>query len=253
MAQVVWFKRDLRIADHQAFSEAARRGPTVPLYILEPDLSHRHYCFLNDSLAELNAQLIEHYGIPLVVRCGNASDILQTLHDEHSMEALWSNQETWNDWTYRRDRSVQRWARRQNTPWHQPRQFAVVRGRHNRDGWSRQWQALMDHDPEGQFIRQWISELTDYSAQSIHQPWVLPHRLNGYPLPIVDEKLARKKAMQRIYALRRSDGFFQSGTSHPQATRQSQNSTRPFESCKICQRSNRTRFQRLSTSIDTTL
>jgi deoxyribodipyrimidine photo-lyase len=467
MAHVVWFKRDLRITDHQAFSEAARRGPTVPLYILEPelwqqpDLSHRHYCFLNESLAELNAQLIEHYGTPLVVRCGKASDILQALHDEHSIEALWSHQETWNDWTYRRDQSVQRWARQQNIPWHQPRQFAVVRGRHNRDGWSRQWQALMgqvcldapqalqsvatasesmpaasdlnlhprrlqatqpggrshalallksflhtrgeyystemsspvtafdscsrlsahiafgtlslreivaacqqrnlavkaqargqkgkwpaalrsfnsrlhwhchfiqkiedapriefenfhtaydslrektpdsdrfeawqngrtgypmidacmralsatgwinfrmramlmsfasyhlwldwkapalhlarlftdyepgihysqcqmqsgttgintiraynpikqsmDHDPEGQFIRKWIPELADYSAQSIHQPWVLPHKLNGYPLPIVDEKLARKQAMQRIYALRRGDGFF---------------------------------------------
>ena len=150
MAHVVWFKRDLRIADHQAFSEAARHGPIVPLYILEPelwqqpDLSHRHYCFLNESLAELDAQLIEHYGIPLVVRCGNASDILQALHDEHSIEALWSHQETWNDWTYRRDRSVQRWARQQKIPWHQPRQFAVVRGRHNRDGWSRQWQALMN-------------------------------------------------------------------------------------------------------------
>ena len=64
MAHVVWFKRDLRIADHQAFSEAARHGSIVPLYILEPelwqqpDLSHRHYCFLNESLAELNAQLI---------------------------------------------------------------------------------------------------------------------------------------------------------------------------------------------------
>ncbi len=66
----------------------------------------------------------------------------------------------------------------------------------------------MDHDPEGQFIRKWIPELADYSAQSIHQPWILPHKLNGYPLPIVDEKHARKQAMQQIYALRRGDGFF---------------------------------------------
>lgn len=37
-AQVVWFKRDLRIHDHAPLREAARQGPVLPLYVAEPGL-----------------------------------------------------------------------------------------------------------------------------------------------------------------------------------------------------------------------
>jgi deoxyribodipyrimidine photo-lyase len=36
--QVVWFKRDLRVRDHEPLTEAAKRGPVVPLYVVEPAL-----------------------------------------------------------------------------------------------------------------------------------------------------------------------------------------------------------------------
>ena len=35
---VVWFKRDLRVADHAPLIEVARRGPVLPLYVVEPEL-----------------------------------------------------------------------------------------------------------------------------------------------------------------------------------------------------------------------
>ena len=35
---IVWFKRDLRLADHEALAQAAKLGPVLPLYILEPEL-----------------------------------------------------------------------------------------------------------------------------------------------------------------------------------------------------------------------
>ncbi len=53
--QVVWFKRDLRVHDHSALSQAAAAGPVMPLYILEPelwkqpDLSARHYAFCDQA------------------------------------------------------------------------------------------------------------------------------------------------------------------------------------------------------------
>ena len=55
---IVWFKRDLRIEDHEALAQAAKHGPILPLYILEPelwqqpDMSHRHYMFLQDCLSK---------------------------------------------------------------------------------------------------------------------------------------------------------------------------------------------------------
>ena len=39
--QIMWFKRDLRIEDNSALSEAAKRGPVLPLYILEKDLTEK--------------------------------------------------------------------------------------------------------------------------------------------------------------------------------------------------------------------
>ncbi|MGB5651823.1 MAG: deoxyribodipyrimidine photo-lyase, partial [Sedimenticolaceae bacterium] len=38
MLQIVWFKRDLRVRDHEALYRASARGPVLPLYITEPDL-----------------------------------------------------------------------------------------------------------------------------------------------------------------------------------------------------------------------
>ena len=35
---IVWFKRDLRIADHRPLAAAARAGAVLPLYIAEPEL-----------------------------------------------------------------------------------------------------------------------------------------------------------------------------------------------------------------------
>jgi len=34
--QLVWFKRDLRVVDHAPLSQAAERGPVLPLYVAEP-------------------------------------------------------------------------------------------------------------------------------------------------------------------------------------------------------------------------
>ena len=36
--QIVWFKRDLRIVDHQPLEAAVERGLVLPLYVVEPEL-----------------------------------------------------------------------------------------------------------------------------------------------------------------------------------------------------------------------
>ena len=59
---IVWFKKDLRLYDHEALLKASNCGPVLLIYILEPDLwqqsdmSYRHYRFLNDCLGELDQE-----------------------------------------------------------------------------------------------------------------------------------------------------------------------------------------------------
>ena len=150
--QVVWFKRDLRVADHAPLVEAASRGPVLPLYIVEPsvvranDFSAAHWTFIRESLVELRETLAS-LGQPLVVRSGGAVPTLQRLYDANGAFALWAHQETGNGLTFDRDRAVRRWARERGISFCEPRQHGVVRGPHDRDAWRDQWAALMQQEP----------------------------------------------------------------------------------------------------------
>lgn len=145
---VVWFKRDLRIADHRALAKAAAQGPVLPLFVVEPALWHqpdmagRHWAFAADCLAELRRDLAA-LGQPLVVRVGSVVEALGQIHADFGTAALWSHEETGNAWTYARDLEVAAWCRARGIAWHQERQNGVVRRLGSRDGWARHWDRFM--------------------------------------------------------------------------------------------------------------
>jgi deoxyribodipyrimidine photo-lyase len=145
---VVWFKRDLRVADHAPLMHAARRGLVLPLYIVEPELwqepdaSGRHWAFISDCLADLAADLAG-LGQPLIIRVGDAVTVLEQIRSDFGVATLWSHEETGNGWTYARDRRVARWARVNNVPWNQPRQTGVQRRLASRNGWAQAWDQQM--------------------------------------------------------------------------------------------------------------
>ena len=141
---IVWFKRDLRVADHRPLALAAQAGPVLPLYIAEPglwaqpDAAARQWQFAAESLAELS-QSLAALGQPLCVMQGEAVPVLQRLHEAHGIAALWSHEETGNGWTYARDLAVAAWAKRAGIAWHEARQFGVVRRLKSRNGWAQAW------------------------------------------------------------------------------------------------------------------
>ncbi len=145
---IVWFKRDLRLADHRPLAAAAEAGLVLPLYIAEPqlwaqpDASARQWAFAAESLKELQAALAA-LGQPLCIMVGQAVAILQRLHDSHGIAALWSHEETGNGWTYARDLAVKAWAKAAGVPWHEARQFGVVRRLKSRNGWAKAWDSDM--------------------------------------------------------------------------------------------------------------
>lgn len=150
-AGVVWFKKDLRVADHEPLVRAVAEGPVVCLFIHEPewwateecDASHR--IFLAECLAELDAAMRSRGGA-LLQRTGNAVNVLDRLSREIDITGLWSHEETGADWTYRRDLAVLEWCRRHGVTWREFRQDGVVRRLKNRNGWAERWQRTM-HRP----------------------------------------------------------------------------------------------------------
>lgn len=150
--QVVWFKRDLRVEDHEVLARAVHGGAVLPLYILEPelwqqpDMSSHQYQFLYDSLCELDEEL-KRLGQGLIVKIGGAVEILEKIHERHTIRCLWSHQETWNDWTYQRDLRVKKWALERGIPWVEPMQHGVIRRLKDRDGWAARWFQHMQRKP----------------------------------------------------------------------------------------------------------
>ena len=145
---VVWFKRDLRITDHAPLFEAAKKGHVIPLYIVEPQLwrqpdsSRRHWHFIYDSLVELRESLAL-MGTPLIIRMGEAVDVLQQLFVELGAFSLWSHEESGNAWTYQRDISVAVWCRSNGINWYELPTNGVIRRLKSRDGWTKQRDARM--------------------------------------------------------------------------------------------------------------
>ncbi|MFN3988920.1 MAG: cryptochrome/photolyase family protein [Erythrobacter sp.] len=103
--QIVWLRRDLRLADNPALYHAAKSGPVVAVYVLD-DESPRHHAYggasrwwLHHSLASF-AKSLEAMGSRLILRRGNAAEVLAslatetgaaTIHANHHYEPWWRN------------------------------------------------------------------------------------------------------------------------------------------------------------------
>ncbi len=72
----------------------------------------------------------------------------------------------------------------------------------------------LDHDPEGTFIRLWVSELANVPKEHIHEPWNMTDMEQtfcgvqigiDYPAPIVDLKESGKRARDKIWGHRKNE------------------------------------------------
>ncbi|MFN6979869.1 MAG: FAD-binding domain-containing protein, partial [Gemmobacter sp.] len=148
MNVLFWFKRDLRTEDNPALTRAAALGRVLPVYIVEPDYwrlpdtSGRQWAFVAECLADLRADL-GRLGAPLVVRTGDAVEVLGKLARAYRIARIVSHEETGNLWTYARDRRVTAWARAEGIVWEELAQSGVVRRLAGRDGWAARRDAFM--------------------------------------------------------------------------------------------------------------
>ena len=147
-ANVVWFKKDLRLDDHAPLRHAVAAGPTIGLFVIEPsllrqpDVSSLHWNFILPSLRELQ-QALALLNITLWVAVAEVVPVLQFLHDRNGLAGLWSHAETGNDGSYQRDKAVKRWIRQQHITWTETASGGVRRPHPSRDGWASNWQRTM--------------------------------------------------------------------------------------------------------------
>ena len=85
--QIVWLRRDLRLADQPAFHAAAEEGPVIPVFVLDDETTrHRRLgaasrWWLHHSLKALEKDLARHHS-RLILRRGKAAEVLAALAEE---------------------------------------------------------------------------------------------------------------------------------------------------------------------------
>ena len=71
-----------------------------------------------------------------------------------------------------------------------------------------------DHDPNGEYIRKWVPELSMVPTDYIHEPWKMPENIQksimcqigkDYPEPILNEIESRKEGIKKSYSARKGD------------------------------------------------
>lgn len=145
---IVWFKRDLRIADHDALTAACNSGAVLPLFVWEPkvwvgnDYVAQHAGFITECLEELRLQL-QLMGLSLVESSLGIVEVLNSIISQYPIAAIYSHEETGNDNTFAIDIAVTAWCKTHNITWIELPQNGVVRRLKSRNYWSRVWEKRM--------------------------------------------------------------------------------------------------------------
>lgn len=93
LPQIVWLRRDLRLADQPALHHAASVGPVIPVYVLDDARAGDHRLggasrwWVHHSLASLAASL-EAKGARLILRRGDAPQIIAEVAEETGAQAV---------------------------------------------------------------------------------------------------------------------------------------------------------------------
>ena len=155
MFNVVWFKRDLRLFDHEPLSRAiSNNTPTLCLFVIEPmllkanDYSDRHWQFMRDCIRSIRKKLDAANFKGFHVLQGEVISVFSDLRHTLGDFDLFSHQETGNHLTYCRDIEVKKWCKQNGIVWHESKQFGVDRGRKNRTNWQKEWKKHMAHPIE---------------------------------------------------------------------------------------------------------
>ncbi|WP_421656542.1 FAD-binding domain-containing protein [Leptothermofonsia sp. ETS-13] len=93
---IVWFRRDLRIADHAPLHRAALRGEVIPVFVLDRALLHHpetavaRVAFMLDCLRSLDQDLRDRGG-RLILRHGDPVEVLPQLIHETGAEGIYAH------------------------------------------------------------------------------------------------------------------------------------------------------------------
>jgi deoxyribodipyrimidine photo-lyase len=151
---IVWFKRDLRLLDHEPLHLAQVDGrPVLLLYVFEPSLmAHhdsdvRHWRFVHESLLELNSRL-ERYNAQIYIFHNEVLEVFSSIKTQFEIKKVFSSQESGNGLSYERDKTMILFFKENNINWVECQNNGVIRRLKSRKQWPILWDAYMKASPK---------------------------------------------------------------------------------------------------------
>lgn len=151
---IVWFKRDLRLNDHEALFAAQQQDlPILLLYCFEPsimayaDSDDRHWRFVYESLQELQKSL-NKVSVTLYIFHQEVDFLLEELSKKYSIQNVYSHQETGNALTFERDLKIKKSFIQKKITWNEFQTNGIVRKLKSRDKWDELWNQTMNSIPK---------------------------------------------------------------------------------------------------------
>lgn len=154
LINIVWFKRDLRLRDHEPLQAALADGlPVLLLYIFDPiiwadpNYSERHLRFVKESLLDLNEQLrnfcIGDNPPQISIFQGKIVDIFTQINVIKNISKIFSHEEIGLKVTYDCDKSITKFSKENNIQWIEYQCNGVKRAIKDRESWVKDWYAFM--------------------------------------------------------------------------------------------------------------
>lgn len=151
---IVWFKRDLRLTDHEALFAAQQQDiPILLLYCFEPsimayaDSDDRHWRFVYESLQELQKSL-NKVSVTLHIFHQEVDFLFEELSKKYSIQNVYSHQEIGNALTFGRDLKIKKSFIEKKITWNEFQTNGIVRKLKSRDKWDELWNQTMNSIPK---------------------------------------------------------------------------------------------------------
>jgi len=147
---VVWFKKDLRCADHEPLMRALSTGRAVlgcfvwePEWFLDEDFDFKHARFAAEGLDELRAEL-HGRRIPLLEFGETTQAAFDRLKQAWGGFEVYSYEEVGNARSYARDRMLKARFKDEGILWVECPRPGIQRGLKNRSSWDDRWKLEMN-------------------------------------------------------------------------------------------------------------
>jgi deoxyribodipyrimidine photo-lyase len=151
---IVWFKRDLRITDHEPLYEAQQSGlPILLLYFFEPsvmqydDSDERHWRFVYESIQDLQKQL-NIIKAKLYFFYNEVIPVFDEILKVYHVNTVFSHQEIGNKVTFDRDIKLQHFFSKHDIVWKEFPIHGVIRKLKSRKNWDQRWEKTMQQSPK---------------------------------------------------------------------------------------------------------